>query len=404
MSSPLAKAALNNNVAKVKQLLSEGADANTVPIDVLIINSNNGVDAKTYEILEALIAAGANVDAVSGPLKTPLITYAATSSSDVTITQLLLANGANTNLAKSTGETPLIAALQKSHNLKNIEALLVGKADPNVPNRRSKYPIHFAIVETRDAAIVKLLLDHGASTEVKFGDKNVIEFVRENSSVPEIRALFGLVGEAAPAAAAAAAPAVITSPGSKLSRTSAKSMARQPRCFDPISGDETNIAPMYSVFYVRQPDNTAHAYCLDAMSLNTYLKSYDYVFYRCKESTPRTSIHISKSHVEAAQIRRFDFASRVYVTNAQARKIKVGRSYILEQTGTPVGRLASHATISGGSVVSGLHCQDEEPGFMYNIRELGTTKTRLARATPGSKVAGGARRRTYRKNRTQFLA
>jgi hypothetical protein len=177
-------------------------------------------------------------------------------------------------------------------------------------------------------------------------------------------------------------------------------MKKPNKCFDPILAEETNIAPIYSVFYIRQANGSALAYCLDSGSLIQYLRNYDNVFYRCKPTTPSTSLHIKAADVESAQIRRFDFGQRIYVTNAQARKIKIGRAYILEQTLTPAGRLASHAIIKGGSVVGGLHCQDEEPGFIYNIRELGTTGTRLARSSPGSKAEGGARRRTRRKNRT----
>ncbi len=397
MSLELAHAAKSKNVKKVKTLLAGGADPNSVPIHTLIMMCDNGLDVKTHEILVALLnAPDINVNAVSGPFNTPLVSYAATSSSDITITSLLLEKGADPNLANSNSQTPLVAALQKSHNLKNIQVLLEGKADPNIPNKYGKYPIHFAI-ETRDAAIVKSLLDNGASTEVIYGGKNVIEFVRENSAVPEIRALFEVMGPTG--AAARTAPA--SSPGSKLSRTSAKSMARPTQCLDPILAEEVNINPLYSVFYVRQPNGTVHAYCLDSMTLNTYLRSYSNVFYRCLETTPSTMLHITSNHVEREEIRRLDLGPRIYVTAAQAQKIKVGRAYILEPTTTPVGRLASHAVLKGGIVVSALHCQSEEPGFMHNIKEIGTTKTRVPRSSPGPKAVGGAkaRRRTYRKNR-----
>jgi hypothetical protein len=407
MSSELARAVTRKDAAAVKRLLTAGADPNSAPIHTLIMMCLNGLDATSHEILEALLnAPHINLNAVSGPMQTPLLSYAAKLSSDVTITNLLLEKGADPNVTNKNNVTPLVEALQKANNLKNIQALLEGKADPNIPNKYGKCPIHFAI-EMQDAEIVKLLLDNGASTESKYGGvENVIEYVRKNSAVPEIRALFGIAGPEGAAAAAALPPAPASSPGPKLSRTSAKSMARPGKCLDPMLAEEVNIVPLYSVFYIRQPNGAAHAYCLDSMTLNRYLTSYDYVFYRCKSSTSKTMLRITLEQVESEPIRRLDLSHHIYIRNEQAQKIKVGRAYILEPTTKLVGRLASHAAIQpGASVVGAFHCQgeDAENGYIYNIRELGTTKTRVARSSPGPKAVGGSRakrrRRTYRKNR-----
>ncbi len=60
--------------------------------------------------------------------------------------------------------------------------------------------------------------------------------------------------------------------------------------------------------------------------------------------------------------------------------MKMGKSYVFQETDASVGRIASRSVVKGGSVVSAKHCGPAEPGHLYEILEVvktgGRRKTR----------------------------
>ena len=397
----LVSAVRQQNLKKVQALLASGANPNELVgtenplVAVCIYAVPMGLTKKTNDIIAALLSAGATPDVTFGPVSMPLLSFVASKTTDAALTNLFLMYGADANAKSASGTTPLIEAILKRDNVNNIQILLNAPADPNIPDNMSKFPIHYAI-DSQNVNIVQMLLDKGASIDVTYGGRTIQEYTRTSSSA--IRALFGLEGEAE-AAGAAAAAAPNSSPGSKLPATPAASMIKPMQCFDPIIPDTVDIDPSYTVFYIRQPDKSALAYCIDSVTLNEYKTKNAYVFYRCKSTVPVGALHISQSQIEPTKLRRFDLGQRVYVNDTQAKKLKPGKAYLLEVTTMPIGRIVSDQVIKGGSVVGAVHCQDIEPGFVYSLKMIGTTKTRVSQARPGSKVGGRRRLRRTRKNR-----
>ncbi len=395
-SQKLLTAVRQQNLKQVKLLLANGANPNSLtdsnnPLVIMcIIATTVGLSKKVNDIIGELLAAGADVNITFGANKMPLLSYIVNSTTDVTLINVFVINGVDTNAKAADGSTPLIEALKKRHNSKNIQTLLISLANPNIPDNYGKYPIHYAI-DSGDPEYVKILLEKGAALDVTLGGKSLSNYA-QSSLVPEIRALFGLE-----AAAAAAAAPPLSSPGSKLSTTSAKSMTKPHRCFDPIIPDEVDIEPSYTVFYIKQPDKTSLAYCIDSVTLTEYKTKQQYLFYRCKSTVPAGSLHITRNQVESEKLRRLDLGQRIYIKDEYVKKLKPGKAYILEATKTPVGRIVSDRVLNGDSVVGAIHCQDIEPGFVHTVRILGSTQTRIAQSRPGSK--GGAVRRALRRTR-----
>jgi uncharacterized protein len=106
----LVHAAVKGDVAVVNALLAFGADANST------VTGSSPLYAAVWhhrlEAAEALIAHGANVNAVEPSGVTPLVTAA--SNGDDPLVRLLLSHGADANVRASCG-TPLDVARANSH-------------------------------------------------------------------------------------------------------------------------------------------------------------------------------------------------------------------------------------------------------------------------------------------------
>ncbi len=95
------------------------------------------------EVIEALVAAGASLEARAGLGMTPLHT-AARSSEHPEVIEALVAAGASLEARAEGGRTPLHSAAVHSEHPEVIEALVAAGADPNARTEDGRIPWDFA--------------------------------------------------------------------------------------------------------------------------------------------------------------------------------------------------------------------------------------------------------------------
>jgi ankyrin repeat protein len=116
--------------------------------------------AGQVEAVKRLLARGANMDANCNWGVTALMLAAQYDHQDVA--RILLAHGADPNRRAPKGGTALWYALQESDvSCSMIELLVAGGADPDARSAQGDTPLMTA-ASTGNAAIVRLLLEHGA--------------------------------------------------------------------------------------------------------------------------------------------------------------------------------------------------------------------------------------------------
>jgi ankyrin repeat protein len=159
-ATPLHHAAGFGNLATMKLLLDNGADANTgnkrksTPLFWALHD-----EAKVRLLLEH----GANVNAKSIDGRTPVY-QAASMGNAVPVLRLLLEKGANANAKTLNGMTPLIAAARG--NIEAMRVLIQKNADVNVRNAAGGNAL-MAAAQTGNPQAVRLLLEKGADPNVK---------------------------------------------------------------------------------------------------------------------------------------------------------------------------------------------------------------------------------------------
>ena len=185
-NTPLREAIEKGNIDIVQALIAAGADVNVVnsydepPLYLAIEKGNIG-------IVQALIAAGANVNVVVGRVRleesvrsyyyAPVVfenRYAplfwAIEKGNIDIVKALIAAGARVNAVGRNGSTPLCGAIEKG-NIDIVQALIAAGVDVNVAGRRYEAigtPLRFAIGKRR-ADIVQALIAAGADVNAVDG-------------------------------------------------------------------------------------------------------------------------------------------------------------------------------------------------------------------------------------------
>ncbi len=117
---------------------------------------------ENIDLVEALIAAGVNVNEVNDAGMTALV-FAA-NKNNIRITQLLRRAGARVEIINNNLSGLMMAA--RNSSLELIEVMKPTAEEINIPAEDGWTAIYFAI-NRQQADIVKYLLDHGACTSVK---------------------------------------------------------------------------------------------------------------------------------------------------------------------------------------------------------------------------------------------
>ena len=158
----LEEAAFKGDTTTVKALLAKGVNVNekrkkgTTP---LIAAARSG----HLEIVNLLLAAGAEVDPKTGPKRVgqPTALWWAARNGHQVIVETLLENGADVN-GKEGKLTPtaLMEAVERGHPF-IVEVLLIGGANPNEKNAYGRTALWMAAILGRTKA-VEILLENGA--------------------------------------------------------------------------------------------------------------------------------------------------------------------------------------------------------------------------------------------------
>jgi ankyrin repeat protein len=151
----------NGHLHIVQLLLQRGLDINSTEQSgrTLLMHINT---AGAEHLAEFLLQQGLSVHTLDAGQSTALH-YAAHNSTPDTL-QLLLAHGADVNAVASDGATSLHSAAFAGQ-LQNAEVLLAAGTDVNVSTDKGATALHYA-VEEKHAAVVRLLLEHGATALV----------------------------------------------------------------------------------------------------------------------------------------------------------------------------------------------------------------------------------------------
>ena len=140
--SDLLNASKRGNLARVHELIKEGADVNdeadsTMSMSPLHFASQGG----HVEVVKTLLAAEAEVNKANKYGNTPL--SMASRNGHLEVVQALLGADAEVNKANKYGNTPLSMASRNGH-LEVVKALLGAEADVNKANNCRVTPLHWA--------------------------------------------------------------------------------------------------------------------------------------------------------------------------------------------------------------------------------------------------------------------
>jgi len=188
----LLMAARNNDLEGVKKLIAEGTDAaaanlqgktalhhaslhGNIGMMSLLLEHGASVNAKTecgstplqhavfqrrHEAVELLFTHGALADIADNKERTPL--HWAAAGEDYAMAKILLSHGANPNaVGDDEKETPLISSCRKGQG-RIVPALLVGNADPNIPDMHGATALHHAAL-LHNPSLCELFIKHGAN-------------------------------------------------------------------------------------------------------------------------------------------------------------------------------------------------------------------------------------------------
>ena len=170
--TPLHWAAFGNpNPVVIEALLAAGAevDARTnggfTPLHRAALNNENPA------VIEALLTGGANLEARDEDGNTPLH-WAARNNGNPVVLEALLAAGANLGARDDSDNTPLHWAAVGSdrgeyYDPANLEALIAAGADLEARNQDGNTPLHYAVGFNEDPAVIETLLVAGADPMVR---------------------------------------------------------------------------------------------------------------------------------------------------------------------------------------------------------------------------------------------
>jgi len=160
---PLVKAAAENDLAMVRQLVFSSPNINIQDEHTDMTALDHAVENGNFEITQTLLAAGANVRTRNGRKRTALM-YLGLNAAPALVRELLAA-GAKVNDRDEAGETALMNAASVS-SVAVVSVLTEAGAKIDVQDGEGKTALMFA-VGNDDPQVAKLLIDLGADVNTR---------------------------------------------------------------------------------------------------------------------------------------------------------------------------------------------------------------------------------------------
>ena len=175
--APLAEAIRQKNSEQVAQLIQEGLDVNykehdKTPLVILAVQTQQA------EVLEQLLAAGANPEAAASNGDKAL--HVATTNGDTEALKILINHRADVN-SKANGTGALVKAVLDAQKA-CAELLLQAGANANEVTANGDTPLIYAI-KAGNTAMAELLLAHGANANANHHDKTPLGIAAEEGQV-----------------------------------------------------------------------------------------------------------------------------------------------------------------------------------------------------------------------------
>lgn len=410
LNQDLLKAIRNKNARRVEMLINRGANPNTM-IDGSRSPLIFAVAAKSPEVVRVLVRAGANLN-YEMPANGPTALRLAVGMEQKEIVELLCEAGAAVNAANQDGNAALHMAVEdKKFDLVHI--LVKHGADVMQQGDPVKNPVTHLITMGEEDLAIELMQSptfpmddyrahSNAVVAIAFNCKKVLEFLLKKrpailNQTSDAANGFTLLNIAAKSKREDILRMLLSKgadqfidnyygflpvdyvTGTQLEKLfdveaevkTTKSRGVTDQCFDPYMVMDEDITADMAVLHVYTPEKrkVTTSICVGEEAFEAFFKGKDNLAYRCKPHVPKTAIMIPPNNVDHSLIRKVAANVVVYMYESEARKIKMGKQYVLKPIKETVGRLASRNVVLGGSVVSDAHCQHELSDPMYEVLE-----------------------------------
>jgi cytohesin len=155
-------AASHGHLEIVRLLLERGVDVNAQCEGGTALHA--AVCTGENNIVEALLAAGANIEAKENQTSQTALLFALDPTNPhIEAARLLISRGANVNARSKGGSTPLIFAVCNPDQAEVVSDLIAKGADVNLADNDGQTPLYWAMTQARGhSTIVDLLIQHGA--------------------------------------------------------------------------------------------------------------------------------------------------------------------------------------------------------------------------------------------------
>lgn len=183
---PLVRAAADNDLELVKQLVFSTPDVNVQDQHTEMTALDHSVENGNFEIARTLLAAGANVRARNGRQRTALM-YLGEKATPALVRELLAA-GAKVNEHDESGETVLMNAAAAS-SVAVVRVLTEAGAKIGAKDDDEKTALMFA-VRNEDTQVAKLLIDMGVDVNARDNNgETALIAAAEDGAAATVRAL-----------------------------------------------------------------------------------------------------------------------------------------------------------------------------------------------------------------------
>jgi ankyrin repeat protein len=347
----------------VKFLINKGASVKAVNNDEMTPLHIASIRGKS-SLAKLLIDKGADVDAKDKHWNTPLI-YAV-NKNGYDVAKVLIDNEAGIDFRGTGGNTPLHIASSKNF-LDIAELLIENYANIDATNGRGDTPLDLA-AHTNSIDVLNLLVSNYAYISDEMRLK-----VMNNEYSPEVNLiLMNVIQEESESDEESEEESESEEEEESALLSSNTIPANAPlKCFDPLMASNTIIEEGSAVFYIQNDQGkTIAAGCLDEDTLDNYKSNNDWLFYRCKETTPVSALYIVRGeHAYSTKYRLLNFAMRIYVKDSEAQSLVAGKKYVLKPI-EPLGRIVSENFFESGNAVSAVHCGPADGSMLYKIYEV----------------------------------